>query len=97
MAQADATVIIPRRNFLIRALGFTAMGATVALPIVTVADARERAKHHFKELKKAVQDLYPTSHLEARLKLPDTEIEYPPGMDGSPVLLIVGGPTGNWE
>jgi hypothetical protein len=56
MAQADAQVIVPRRNFLIRALGFTAAGGAMALPLITVADARARASHHLTELHKALQD-----------------------------------------
>jgi hypothetical protein len=39
-------ITITRRNFLIRASAITAAGATVAVPIVTVADARARAEHH---------------------------------------------------
>jgi hypothetical protein len=53
-----ASVIMPRRNFLIRALGFTAGGATMALPIVTVADAKARVDYHAKELEAAFRDYY---------------------------------------
>lgn len=37
---SEHTLITPRRNFLIRALGFTAAGATMSIPIVTLADAK---------------------------------------------------------
>jgi len=36
---SDAQVIVPRRNFLVRALGFTAAGGAT----MTAADARARA------------------------------------------------------
>jgi hypothetical protein len=62
MSQAETQLIVPRRNFLIRALGFTAAGATMAIPIVTLADARSRIDHHAKELEKAWRDYYPAEH-----------------------------------
>jgi hypothetical protein len=55
---SEPHVIIPRRNFLIRALGFTAAGATMAIPIVTVANAKARIDHHKAELEKAIGDYY---------------------------------------
>jgi hypothetical protein len=58
MAQAEATLITPRRNFLIRALAFTAAGATLSVPIVTVADAKSRIEHHAAGMKQALQDYY---------------------------------------
>jgi hypothetical protein len=45
-------LITPRRNFLIRALGFTAAGATLAVPT-------SPQKRHLAELRKAIGDLYP--------------------------------------
>jgi hypothetical protein len=54
----QAQVIIPRRNFLVRALGFTAAGAALSIPIVTVADAQARIDHHTKELEKAFRDAF---------------------------------------
>lgn len=58
MAQAETTLITPRRNFLIRALGFTAAGATMAIPITTLASAEQRIKHHKNELMNAWEDYY---------------------------------------
>jgi hypothetical protein len=40
------SVIVPRRNFLIRALGFTVAGATVPISIVTADDARARMDYY---------------------------------------------------
>jgi hypothetical protein len=42
MAMSEHQLITPRRNFLIRALGFTAAGATVTIPVITLADAKSR-------------------------------------------------------
>jgi hypothetical protein len=39
MAQANTQAIMPRRGFLSRALGFTAAGATLALPAVATSAA----------------------------------------------------------
>lgn len=58
MAQADATLIIPRRNFLVRALGFTAAGAALSIPIVTAASAKERMELHAKEFERAFREYY---------------------------------------
>jgi hypothetical protein len=38
--QENPTLIVPRRNFLIRALGFTAAGATLPISIITADDAK---------------------------------------------------------
>lgn len=54
----ETQLITPRRNFLIRALGFTAAGATVAVPITTLADAKSRIEHHCRELEKALRNHY---------------------------------------
>lgn len=52
------TLITPRRNFLIRALGFTIAGATVPISIITADDAKARIVHHQRELKRAWRDYY---------------------------------------
>ena len=44
--QENPTLIVPRRNFLIRALGFTAAGATMPISIITADDAKARMDHH---------------------------------------------------
>lgn len=58
MAQAETTLITPRRNFLIRALGFTAAGATMAIPIITAASAKERMDLHAAAFKKAFYEYH---------------------------------------
>jgi hypothetical protein len=51
-------LITPRRNFLIRALGFTAAGATLPIGLVAADDPRARIEHHQAELVKAWGDYY---------------------------------------
>jgi hypothetical protein len=66
-------VIMPRRGFLTRALGFTAAGATLALPIITVDNAEARVSHHLKGLTKALQDLYPRNKIGAHFRFLNPE------------------------
>jgi hypothetical protein len=47
---SELKLITPRRNFLIRALGFTAAGATLPISIITADDAKARIAHHQTEL-----------------------------------------------
>lgn len=54
----EHTLITPRRNFLIRALGFTAAGTTLPIAIIAADDAEARAKHHAAEMERAWRDLY---------------------------------------
>jgi hypothetical protein len=59
---SEHQLITPRRNFLIRALGFTVAGATVPISIITADDAKARIEHHRVELEKAWRDYYGISH-----------------------------------
>jgi hypothetical protein len=52
------TLITPRRNFLVRALGFTVAGATVPISIITADDAKARIAHHQRELERAWAGYY---------------------------------------
>jgi hypothetical protein len=65
MSQAETTLITSRRNFLVRALGFTAAGAAVAVPIITVAGLRERCQFHAEALERACREYY--AGLDVRL------------------------------
>jgi hypothetical protein len=56
---SEHKLITPRRNFLIRALGFTAAGATVSIPVLLADDPHKRAALHLAELVKAMQEIYP--------------------------------------
>jgi hypothetical protein len=55
---SDLKLITPRRNFLVRALAFTAAGATLPIGIITADDARARIAHHQAELERAWTDYY---------------------------------------
>jgi hypothetical protein len=54
----ELKLITPRRNFLIRALGFTAAGATLPIGLVAADDPAARIAHHQVELEKAWRDYY---------------------------------------
>jgi hypothetical protein len=56
--QERPTLIVPRRNFLVRALGFTAAGASMPISIITAGDALARIDHHETALKQAWIDYY---------------------------------------
>jgi hypothetical protein len=55
---SELKLITPRRNFLIRALGFTAAGVTLPISIITADDAKARIAHHQEGLEKAWRDYY---------------------------------------
>jgi hypothetical protein len=61
---SEHKLITPRRNFLIRALGFTAAGATVSIPVLLADDPHKRAALHLAELVKAMQEIYPHVRLK---------------------------------
>lgn len=88
MAQADAQVIIPRRNFLIRALGFTASGAAMALPVVTLGDPNARLSHHMKGLLAALSETYPGTQFEGHYRFPDGE-EGEMGLMSDSIVVVV--------
>ena len=56
---SEHQLITPRRNFLIRALGFTAAGASVTIPVLLADDPHKRAALHMAELVKALKEIYP--------------------------------------
>lgn len=51
-------LVTGRRNFLVRALGFTAAGAALSVPVLAVTSPQDRIQHHLKGLQEAFQDLY---------------------------------------
>jgi hypothetical protein len=66
MKTSEHQLITPRRNFLIRALGFTAAGATVSIPVLLADNPQKRVDYHLEELRKALQEQYPEARLIAR-------------------------------
>lgn len=51
-------LIVPRRNFILRALGFTAAGAALSVPIVAAETPADRIAYHRAELEKAFREYY---------------------------------------
>ena len=68
MAMSEHQLITPRRNFLIRALGFTAAGATVSIPVLLADNPQKRVDYHLQELTKALQEQYPEAKLFGRVR-----------------------------
>jgi hypothetical protein len=68
MAMSEHQLITHRRNFLIRALGFTAAGATVSIPVVLADNPQRRVDYHLQELTKALQEQYPEAKLLGRAR-----------------------------
>jgi hypothetical protein len=71
---------VSRRNFLIRASALTASGATVAVPIIAMDDARAGVSHHLAELEKALRDFYPNVPIAVRHRFRE-------GLDADPRVM----------
>lgn len=97
----ETQLITPRRNFLIRALGFTAAGATMAVPITTLADAQSRIDHHCQGLETALRDRYGADVMAPpHIRLPEPgEIAFDETKGGRayhrrPIVMFMG--YGGW-
>lgn len=55
----EPVLMTHRRNFLVRALGFTVAGRTLPIPLIVADTAEARITHHLQEASKALQELYP--------------------------------------
>lgn len=66
LPSSDAILIAPRRNFLIRALGFTAGGAAMSIPVLAVEGPEARLKHHIAGTAKALQELFPGQYVDIK-------------------------------
>ena len=82
-------LITSRRNFLIRASAITAAGTAVAVPIITVEDARARANHHLEGLNKAICDLYPGNSFKVSAHFPEGEHADPHVMSDRVIAMIM--------
>lgn len=60
---SETALITPRRNFLIRALGFTAAGATLAVPVIALDTPEARFNHHLRGAEAAMRELLPAWHV----------------------------------
>lgn len=86
------TLIVPRRNFLIRALGFTAAGATLPISIITADDAKARIAHHQNELERAWRDYYgPDAGVRTHVDMCKPDQRYDDGYYVTSVYLIAAG------
>jgi hypothetical protein len=85
---SEHQLITPRRNFLIRALGFTAAGVTMPIPIVTLADAKTRIDHHKAALMQAWSDYYAGTNCMVQGNGLDPEYLRANGPNGSHACLI---------
>lgn len=65
---SEHQLITPRRNFLIRALGFTAAGATVTIPVLVTDTLQKRIDFHLAELTKLLEQQYPGAVLLGRVR-----------------------------
>lgn len=57
--QEKCALIVPRRNFLIRALGFTAMGASVPVPVLALDTPQSRLEHHIDCIARELGAMHP--------------------------------------
>lgn len=57
--QEKCALIVPRRNFLIRALGFTAMGASVPVPVLALDTPESRLEHHIDGTIRELRAMHP--------------------------------------
>ena len=92
----SAQLVTSRRNFLVRAFGLTAAGATCTVPIITLADARARVEHHLKGLEQAFRDLYPGVPLKATYNETDPADVLDPMRGSIACALVFAGPHSEW-
>jgi hypothetical protein len=62
--------LIVRRNFLIRALGFTAAGAALPIPLIVAETAEARIAYHLQEACRALRELHPAASFHPAFRRP---------------------------
>jgi hypothetical protein len=78
MAMSEHQLITPRRNFLIRALGFTAAGATVSIPVLLADSPEKRLAHHMEGVRRALGEMHPGVLMETSVAHPSWRgVTYP--------------------
>lgn len=60
------SLIVPRRNFLVRAFGLTAAGATMAVPVVAMESPVDRLNMHMRGAADAMRDMFPGFRIEIK-------------------------------
>jgi hypothetical protein len=93
-AASEHQLITPRRNFLIRALGFTAAGATVSIPVLLADNPQKRVDYHLQELTKALQEQYPEAKLIHRVR--NWESWRGLTRPGDPIATVVADPQSHF-
>jgi hypothetical protein len=66
MRNDTPTLIVPRRGFIARALGFTAAGAALSVPVLAVETPADRIAYHRAELEKAFREYYASAPVIVR-------------------------------
>jgi hypothetical protein len=84
-------LITPRRNFLIRALGFTAAGAVLPISIITADDARARIAHHQTELERAWRDYYAGCDVRTHIDRQPQEVHDRAEISAKSIFMICAG------
>jgi hypothetical protein len=64
------------KSILIRALGFTAAGATVSIPVPLAHNPQKRVDYHLQQLTKALQEQYPEAKLLGRTNSVSPQVRY---------------------
>jgi hypothetical protein len=91
MSASELKIIAPRRNFLIRALGFTAAGAVLPISIITADDAKARIAHHQAGLEKAWRDYYVGCDVRMHSSLQPQEVHDRAEISAKSVFMICAG------
>jgi hypothetical protein len=88
-----------RRNFIVRALGFTAAGATMAVPVLAAPTPEDRIRYQLKGLEQAFQEHYPGAPIDTKFNaIPPERVTYqyaagdPRGMSSVALALVLAGP-----
>ncbi|MGJ5149901.1 hypothetical protein [Bradyrhizobium sp. HKCCYLR1023] len=63
-----ASTLIARRHILVRALGITATGAALPLPLIVADTPEARIAHHLREACNALQELYPEARFQSAFR-----------------------------
>ena len=66
---SEHKLITPRRNFLIRALGFTAAGATVSIPVLVTETPQQRLDFHLAEIAQMIHQQDPEATQSGRTRV----------------------------
>lgn len=83
-------LVTHRRGFLVRALGFTAGGAALTVPVLAVSTPFERVQFHLQSLEAAFRDLYPGAPVAVRGTWTNPEHFVDPAKSNAFVIVVAG-------